>query len=257
MAEEKRTKDFGDGEDVLPLCNLQIDGYESEDSSLSRGRACTADDVLSFCNLRIDGYESEDSSLRRGRPSNASDQDVFEFFANPGDADVVNGDGDGEELNEYRKRDYFCVRTASFRRIDKDHQLDEEREYISPSINRSNSVRSSGSDLNRSARRSPVQKVNITALTSMSEKSRRRMYMFGPVKFKPEMDVNALRRRQGRRPSAKIPSIPEGNEIVSVGTSGQKGKNDAVSSHELPRPLWHRSHLAAALARSVGCGSVV
>ncbi|KAL1532186.1 hypothetical protein AAHA92_32225 [Salvia divinorum] len=78
-----------------------------------------------------------------------------------------------------------------------------------------------------------AQRVNISALTSMSAKSRRRMFMFGPVKFKPEMELSAIKQRQGKLAEEKV--APKSR--WGVVQSGLRG----------------RSRLASVLARSLGC----
>ncbi|XAR72100.1 hypothetical protein NMG60_11018619 [Bertholletia excelsa] len=210
------------------------------------------EDDLSFCNLPIQGNDHQDCSPR---PSTSSDRDLLEFLGSLGSElrqnDVVVFCGkiiddqthDGEEMNEYRKRDYFSLKSSSFHKPGAYHvDGSQRRELRSVTRTRSSSVRS------------PVQKVNITSITSMSRKSRRMMFMFGPVKFKPEMDVVAIRKRQGRRPPLQIPPLAEdsealvrqGGRLKSAGGSGGYGWG-------LLRALWCRSHLAAASAKSFGC----
>lgn len=93
-----------------------------------------------------------------------------------------------------------------------------------------------------------VQRVNITSLTAMSAKSRRRMFMFGPVKFKPEMELGAIKQRQSRRvPVAMFPA----ETVVSGGARG--GKSRGGSNWGVVRALRGRSHLTNVLARSFGC----
>ncbi|XAR72102.1 hypothetical protein NMG60_11018621 [Bertholletia excelsa] len=210
------------------------------------------EDDLSLCNLPIQGYDHQDCSPR---PSTSSDRDVFEFFGNFGSElrqnDVVVFCGkiiddqtqDGEQVNEYRKRDYFSLKSASFHKPGAYHVDGAQgRELRSMTRTRSSSAWS------------PVQKVNITSITSMSQKSRRRMFMFGPMKFKPEMDVVAIRKRQGRRPPLQIPSLQEDAEtVVCRGGTVRSGGGSRGDGWGLLRALWCRSHLAAALAKSLGC----
>ncbi|KAL0402349.1 UNVERIFIED_CONTAM: hypothetical protein Slati_4264800 [Sesamum latifolium] len=68
----------------------------------------------------------------------------------------------------------------------------------------------------------------------MSAKSRRRMFMFGPVKFKPEMELSAIKQRQARRASTE----------KAAGNGGGTSPLGVVRS---------RSHLTSMLARSFGC----
>ncbi|KAG6391469.1 hypothetical protein SASPL_149224 [Salvia splendens] len=81
-----------------------------------------------------------------------------------------------------------------------------------------------------------AQRVNISALTSMSAKSRRRMFMFGPVKFKPEMELSAIKQRQWKMAEEKLASPPP------------KSRWGVVQSS-----LRGRSRLSSVLARSLGC----
>ncbi|XP_052198228.1 uncharacterized protein LOC127805507 [Diospyros lotus] len=217
------------------------------------------DDALSLCDLPIPGYGYQDSS-RHGtpRPSVSSDQELFEFF--PDFRSVLSrsnshffspnkfSEDETDQVNEFQKRDYFSVKSASFHKVsgyDEDLR-GEEREP------RSSSLQLAKSDPFHSKKYNPVPKVNITALTAMSAKSRRRMFMFGPVKFKPEMDVTAIRRRQGRHP-LQIPPMPEESEIAEE----RCGRRNSSCGEGVPvrPPLACRSHIAAALARSFGCMS--
>ena len=183
------------------------------------------EDALSLRNLPIDGY---DHGLDSRRPSTCSDQDLFEFFTTNDSVSEIMGQADGDEqVNEYRKRDYLCLRTASFNKA-----RGYQSEFSSESENRSGSARFRAG--------STVQKVNITAITDMSAASRRRMFMFGPVKFKPEMDVTAIRERRNRRAPQRMRPMQEGSEVTASGGG-------------LVRPLRCRSHLATALAKSFGC----
>ncbi|KAL6952043.1 hypothetical protein U1Q18_022036 [Sarracenia purpurea var. burkii] len=218
------------------------------------------EDVLSLCNLPIHGHDHEDASLHSRLGSASPDPDLFEFSGSLGSemsrtnsvvfcGNIVD-QSDAGEVNEYRKRDYFCVKCSSFQKA-RDYQLNDEDggDCRSP-IGRDRSY-SSSSELFRHKQCSPVQKVNITAITSMSAKSRRRMFMFGPVKFKPEMDVIAIKKRQGRRPT-HIPPMPKEGEMVAAAVGdGRRGKSGGDG--ELTRPFWCTSHLATALARSFGC----
>ncbi|KAG5533248.1 hypothetical protein RHGRI_027446 [Rhododendron griersonianum] len=199
---------------------------------LSQDFIADTDDDISLCNFAISGYEHDDV-VRSPRASNASDGESFEFF---------------HEVNEYRKRDYLCLKSASFhkaRGFEWDDYHEEGRELTR-----------SGSNRCRPKTNSPIQKVNITALTDMSAKSRRRMFMFGPVKFKPEMDVEAIRKRRSRLGPVNIPPMPEETEMKMVKSGGGRGKSGGgVGDGGMLRPLWCRSHLATALAKSFGCVS--
>ncbi|CAL5363518.1 unnamed protein product [Camellia sinensis] len=226
-----------------------------EDLSLDSG---DADDDISLCNLPIQGYKFEEPSRR----SNSSDQDRFEFCGatdselSRNNSVVFFGNNVYREI-EFRKRD-LGMKSASFH---KPRVGGEDRDGRTVNRNRSISLRFSLLDLsNYSKQGSPVQKVNISAITSMSAQSRRRMFMFGPMKFKPEMDAVEIKKRKGNRPPMKIPPMSEGGEMVSsAGCGGGRGRGKAAGAgagagaRVMRRPLWSRSHLATALAKSFGC----
>ncbi|PIN11982.1 hypothetical protein CDL12_15401 [Handroanthus impetiginosus] len=198
---------------------------------------------LSFCDL-LNDENSQSQIIPSARPDH-----LFEFFPSqrrPAAAQrhkeivfcgkVIHDQEEEEQdqLNEYQKRDYFAtIRSESFRKPD--HDAVEIRRF-------SASTRVSG-DLTRPKCSAGdldyhMQRVNITSLTSMSAKSRRRMFMFGPVKFKPEMELSAIKQRQARRPTVE-------KEAESGGGKSQWG---VVRSS-----LRGRSHLTSVLARSLGC----
>ncbi|GMP68905.1 hypothetical protein CsSME_00028358 [Camellia sinensis var. sinensis] len=200
-----------------------------------------AEDVLSLCNLPIQGYQPDHLSPHS---TTSSDPDLFEFFTGFG-SDLSRNNSvsfssgeildrsDGREANEYRNLDYSLSNSGS------------SREFRSVRRNRSSS------DLWRS------KKVNITAITAMSAKSRWRMFMFGPVKFEPEMDVCAIRKRQGNRPPMRIPPMPEEGKMVAVKSGGGRGKSGGGGGGGgegvLLKPLGCMSHFTTMLAKSFGC----
>ncbi|KAH6838184.1 hypothetical protein C2S53_013157 [Perilla frutescens var. hirtella] len=193
---------------------------------------------LSFCDLPI-------SAATPHTPSAQPDH-LFTFSATTAAAHsyyndivfcgkIIHGDAaDQDQLNDFQKRDFFAavksqsVRKPSFR----DHGSAESRRL-------SVSTRFAGEVARPKCSTGDVayhaQRVNITSLTSMSAKSRRRMFMFGPVKFKPEMELSAIKQRQAKLPAAEKTS-----------PTGGRGKSHwgMVKS---------RSHLASVLARSFGC----
>ncbi|KAK4430901.1 hypothetical protein Salat_0852000 [Sesamum alatum] len=192
-------------------------------------------DRLSFCNLPI-GENYSGSTVQSPRASSAQTDHFFEFFTtHPGPAASHSFHNDiifcgkifhEDQLNEYQKRDYFAtIRSQSLRK---------------PSFSDSDNRRFSGDLIRPKCAAGDldyhVQRVNITSLTSMSAKSRRRMFMFGPVKFKPKMELSAIKQRQARRAS--------GAEKAAGGAS----RWGVVRSS-----LRGRSHLTSVLARSFGC----
>ncbi|KAH6804015.1 hypothetical protein C2S51_032262 [Perilla frutescens var. frutescens] len=152
------------------------------------------------------------------------------------DDDEEGGDQD-EELNEYQKRDYFAtVKSKSLRKHSSpDHDFDHR--CLSASTRHSGELVRPKCDLDYHA-----QRVNISSLTSMSAKSKRRMFMFGPVKFKPEMELSAIKQRQAKLPAAEKTSP---SPSPSGGGKGQWGM--------LKSSFRGRSHLTSVLARSLGC----
>lgn len=216
------------------------------------------EDNLSFSNLVIAQNNSE-SIEESPRNSSAQIDQLFEFFTGLTSQPYSNSDiishgkhvyepEADEELNEYQKRDYFAtVKSRSFRKpsIQDDDRLGQKDNIMSRFSSSPSDVsqsKCSSRDLNYH-----VQRVNITSLTSMSAKSRRRMFMFGPVKFKPEMELGAIKQRQSRR----VPVVMFPAEAVVSGSRG--GKSGGGSRWGLVRALRGRSHLTNVLARSFGC----
>lgn len=154
---------------------------------------------------------------------------------------VIPGSVDDNELNDqYQNREYLTlVGSSSFR-------LPERPiEQVIPI--RSVSDREIGSYRHAVKFSSSVKKVNITALTSMSSKSRRRMFMFGPVKFKPEMEMSAIKERLGRRAPSRMFPVAEGGESGKVVVGGHKNHGDTVKT------LRCRSRLNTVFERSLAC----
>ncbi|KAI3458984.1 hypothetical protein Pfo_015647, partial [Paulownia fortunei] len=208
-------------------------------------------DRLSFCNLPMEENNSG-STHQSPRSSSAQTDHLFEFFisqprpaAHSNHNDIIfcgkiiheEEEEEEDQLNEYQKRDYFAtIKSQSFRKLSfPDHDAADNRRF-------SASTRLSG-DLTRPKCSTGdldyhVQRVNITSLTSMSAKSRRRMFMFGPVKFRPEMELSAIKQRQARRAPAE----------KAAASGGGKSQWGVVRSS-----LRGRSHLTSVLARSLGC----
>ncbi|XP_073029362.1 uncharacterized protein [Primulina eburnea] len=170
---------------------------------------------LSFSNLPL----RDNNSPRSLQHSPVSKDQLFEFFtsqtlpvfSNQGVVfcgKIIHEEKEEElSLNEFQKRDYFAnLRSHSFRRSSITARK-ENGDDIS-------CRRYSGSSRFSTPPGYRVQSVNISALTSMSAKSRRRMFMFGPVKFKPEMDLSEIKQRLRRERAAP------GKEVVSGGGKG-------------------------------------
>ncbi|XP_027155735.1 uncharacterized protein LOC113757064 [Coffea eugenioides] len=222
-----------------------------------------AEDTLSFCNLNIQEYK-ECSVLQSPRDSSA--QDLFEFFSDERSPEFFSApdvvfcgklmhENRDDQLNEYQKRDYLTmVRSHSFRPSSRD---EKDRSTATKSLV-SRQISSSKSRVGSIYR---VQNVNISGLTSMSKKSRRRMFMFGPVKFKPEMELSAIKERQGRRSTTSTTMSPPtqvkdgGKAVVRSGgkaaPAADKGKRSGTWN--MVRSLRGKGHLTAVLARSFGC----
>lgn len=229
------------------------------------------EDALSFCNLNMQEYK-DSSGLQSPRDDSA--QDFFEFFSDERNPEffsapdvifcgkLMHEDQDDDQLNEYQKRDYLTmVRSHSFRRSSCDeYPFFNNEKDLSTEKNSSvhRRILSSKSGLGSMDSTCRVQKVNISGLTSMSKKSRRRMFMFGPVKFKPEMELSAIKERQGRRSTTTMfPSKQEvdgGKAVVRSGGKAAAGHQGKKSCHwNMMRSLQGRGHLTALLARSFGC----
>ncbi|KZV30850.1 hypothetical protein F511_30899 [Dorcoceras hygrometricum] len=205
---------------------------------------------LSFSNLPLG--ENNSGSLHQS-PRNSSPRGadhLFEFFksqnlpiySNQGIVfcgKIIHGEEEEvEELNEFQKRDYFANwRSRSFRgsAIPTDRKENGDISFR----------RHWGLTRFSTAPSYRVQSVNISALTSMSSKSRRRMFMFGPVKFKPEMELSQIKKRLRREPAAA-----QGKEVVSRGGSGRRLWGVVRSNLRL------RWRLTSVLTKSFGCLSV-
>lgn len=219
----------------LRVENHELGSFQEEEEEPNR---------LSFCNLPT---EENNSGFTPQSPKAYTTQPDHLFeFPGPAARSIPNDiifcgkiiHEEEDQLNEYQKRDYFAtIKSQSFRGpAFSDHEGAGDTRRIS------SSMRFSG-DLARSKCSSGdsdyhVQRVNITSLTAMSAKSRRRMFMFGPVKFKPEMELSAIKQRQARWPTAEK-AAPSG---------GGKSRWGVLRSS-----LSGRSHLTSVLARSLGC----
>ncbi|KAL7109792.1 hypothetical protein ACP275_06G197500 [Erythranthe tilingii] len=201
-------------------------------------------DRLSFCNyLRLEETDSGGSTQHSRR--NSSDH-LFEFLiSQPGPdagSDVIfcgrtiHEEEDEDQLNEYQKRDYFAtIKSKSQSQSNRGSSFSDRRISSSTRIpgDPIRSRCSSSGNLDYHA-----QRVNITSLTSMSAKSRRRMFMFGPVKFRPEMDLSAIKQRR----AAPV------EKVAAAASGGARSRWGVLRSS-----LRGRSHLTSVLARSLGC----
>ncbi|CAK9152234.1 unnamed protein product [Ilex paraguariensis] len=183
--------------------------------------------------LTINDHPSLHSS-----PRTSSAQELFEFFSNlssetyptatTSDDVIFRGKiisiepPEVESLNdEYRKRDHYLspIEPASFRGPTSFVQfLNDERESYVTKKTSANSFRCSS-----------VRKMNISSLTSMSATSKRNMFMFGPVKFKPEMELSAIRERQNRRPPALMFPASSSGEKEVVDGGGRLRRRDHLA----------------------------
>ncbi|KAK4367036.1 hypothetical protein RND71_014916 [Anisodus tanguticus] len=100
--------------------------------------------------------------------------------------------------------------------------------------------------------------VNITGLTSMSAMSRRKMFMFGPVKFKPEMELSEIKQRQGRRrrcaPTMTRFPASDGGVTTALVKSSQKNNKGGPTGKLME--LRCRPHFVNVLAKSLSCFSM-
>ncbi|MCD7458056.1 hypothetical protein HAX54_037077 [Datura stramonium] len=202
---------------------------------------------LSDLQMNIEGNESPKIS--------SSPQEFFEFFTDQSSdifSDVIfcgkiishenDVDVDDEQLNE-NNFSPLLFRSNSFHRLPVTAPVNR---------NRASSARFHGSR--------NLESVNITGLTSMSAKSRRRMFMFGPVKFKPEMELSEIKQRQGRRrrcdpPPPVVPTSEGGGTTALVKSSQKKKKIKSGPTGKLVE-LTRRPHFVNVLAKSLSCFSL-
>ncbi|CAI9091089.1 OLC1v1026016C1 [Oldenlandia corymbosa var. corymbosa] len=246
-----------DEEDALSLCNLTMQEDYCNNSSSSAHQSPIANDFFEFSN--------ESSSLNHDDPNYHSAPDVI-FCGKL----MVQEDEEQEELNEYQKRDYLAmVKSNSFRKPSSRCYESNHKEVEEDPTNDNNnkSLRFSGSKSqiqNQTHSSSPyhhhhrhqVQKVNISSLTSMSAKSRRRMFMFGPVKFKPEMELSAIKERQGKRLTTLLspPTVLDGGKAVV--NDGRKRGSSGSHWGVVKSSLRGRAHLSNVLTRSFVFGCI-
>ncbi|KAF3631092.1 hypothetical protein FXO37_28175 [Capsicum annuum] len=200
--------------------------------------------------MNYEGNESPKSS--------SSTQEFFEFFSE-------NFDSENYKFSDI----IFCGKIIRHENDIKATEL-EQTENLSP-LFRSDSfhgpynglVNQNRANLTRFSGSQNLERVNISGLTSMSSKSRRIMFMFGPVKFNPEMELSEIKQRQSRRQSMTTTRSSVGEEMVIPGSdvgakttllkNKMKKKKDGSTRKmmELSRP-----HFVNVLAKSLSCFSM-
>ncbi|KAI3705191.1 hypothetical protein L1987_75425 [Smallanthus sonchifolius] len=184
------------------------------------------DDALSLRDLQF--YDHTATSSILSSPRTSSSHELFEFLTTPpnpnatGDivfcGKVISGPVDeGEDNNAHARR---IIGSSSLRLPDR------QIEHVIPM----RSVSSRDIDSPRHGVRFPtaVKKVNVTALTAMPSKSKRRMFMFGPVRFTTEMEMSSIRERQGRRTPSRMFPVAEGVDARKTVTDAGTDKNQRV-----------------------------
>ncbi|CAH9137615.1 unnamed protein product [Cuscuta epithymum] len=184
---------------------MDLERHSDDDSPLS---------PLSFRYLEVENDRNPESG--NNDPPSPPPQELFYFFSDV-PLEKHRMSDSAVEINGTQRWDYF-----------RSHSFSGKRES------------GSGSGSERVA--SVSRKVNISSLTSMSSASRRRMFMFGPVRFKPEMDLVAIKERQRRRLSPKkvLPATVADEGVVANG--GDRPKRRGV-----------RSRLWDLVAKRIGC----
>nr|GMC50123.1 DNA-directed RNA polymerase subunit beta like [Ipomoea batatas] len=188
---------------------------------------CEDYSALSFRSYLENGDEHDHEVVLDDNPWPPS-QELFYFFSDFASAAdrcgkiVRGGDAAVAERNEAREVD--CFRSSSF---------SGKREAREVSLSSS-----------------PSQKVNISSLASMSAKSMRRTFIFGPLKFKPEMDLVAIKERQRRLSPKRV--LPVATNAAGEGAENGGGKSERV---QLTR-CRTRNHLSTVLAKPFSCFTV-
>ncbi|KAI3808990.1 hypothetical protein L1987_24954 [Smallanthus sonchifolius] len=90
---------------------------------------------------------------------------------------------------------------------------------------------------------SPRHGVRFSTAVKKS-KSKRRIFMFGPVRFVPEMEMSSIRERQGRRTPSRMFPVAEGGDVRKTVTDAGTDKNEKVRC---------RARLNSVLERSLAC----
>ncbi|GMY08729.1 conserved [Fagus crenata] len=213
-----------------------------EDNKYLQDLEESEEDTLSLCDLLIDDQEP-DSYSPKYFPNSPSRPDMFEFSKNP--------------INPTNPKDtmIFCGRVIH----QKNQQDQSHRQALflsrSESFNKSqkfHSARFTGNARSNSLRvPTPAPATGSSRYYHKSD-SKKHKVLIGLAKIQPEMDLNEIRKRQGRR--APVPMFPvvDGGEPVVAG--GGKSGGTGKSHWGLLRPLRCRGHATNALARAAfGC----
>ncbi|KAL4576424.1 hypothetical protein LXL04_012517 [Taraxacum kok-saghyz] len=184
------------------------------------------DDALSLRDLQM--FDHTDASSTHSSPRTSSAQDLFEFFhtisSPPESVDIkVISDSDVEGNDDY----LTLFRSPSLK-------------FPNPPVKHVIPMRSVTFSTS-------AKKLNMTALTSMSSKSKRRMFMFGPVKFLPEMEMSAIRERQGRRAPTQMFPVEKGGgatttvKVVAGSRKNQRGVVKTLTCRARQNTVFERS----------------
>ncbi|KAL8193210.1 hypothetical protein R6Q57_027114 [Mikania cordata] len=201
---------------------------------------CNDDDALSLRDLQI--YDQTANSSARSSPRTSSAQESFEFFSIPSSNSTATATTDvifcgklipysvdDKDLNNrYQNSDYrrLIVGSSSFRFAER------PIEHAIPL--RSVSNRGLGSHQLSTS----VKKVSMT--TSISSKSKRRMFSLGPVKFMPEMEMRSIRERQGRLAQSRTFPVAVGGDARKAVAGGGAHRN-TVSCRERLNSVFGKS----------------
>lgn len=146
------------------------------------------EDVLSLCNLPINGEEPESNEFSDENHNLSFDQNLFEFFSTS-----TKGPGsDHSEMNK-EKQIVFCGKIIASEPEDRRRRLISEP--FAPA--RSNSFRFPISNPSPS-------RLKSCRYSSTSARSRKHHFMFVLEKFRPDMELSDIKKRQSRRPPAPM-----------------------------------------------------
>ncbi|WMV53368.1 hypothetical protein MTR67_046753 [Solanum verrucosum] len=196
-------------------------------------------ETISLCDLQMNNYEGYESPK-----ISSSSEEFFEFLneSSHSFSDII-----------------FCGKIIRHENESVDQEKNLSPLFRSNSFHRHITAPVNNQNRASSARfYSSQERVNISGLTSMSAKSRRKWFMFGPVKFNPEMELSEIKQRQGRRrcalPLPVIPMSKDGGDTTALEKSRKKKKESGPTGKLME--LTSRPHFVNVLAKSLRCFSL-
>lgn len=154
-----------------------------------------AEDALSLCNLQLNNEELESDEYEKN-PNPSFDQELFEFLGTDTD---TRASSDHETNSE---KQIVFGKLISYEEED-DHNL------ISESFDATHSTSFRFSI----PKPTPARPADSCQYSSTSVRSHKHNFFFVPEKFRPDMDLNDIKKRQSRRPPAPLFPTVDGTSV--------------------------------------------